>query len=614
MIFAPNRRTLTSLISLLVLFVLGINYIFYNAAINDYISSKGQGFKEIISTHSGNKVNNVDSITAGEEGQGNGYDDEDDGDEWCSRIAGPRWIKDLSSTWSISCGAPVSNPDYTAAYHKPKLSRTPGNHSSLLCFQVQVTNSADNFCVARNALYDPKPGQKPAFDPKKDLFPEGGFVPFADTSKPKPKPKDTKSNKHKKRLMKHGRRDNNTTTLDDIATSVILPREEKRKWQLSCSPITEWDRGVLPPAQFPRYFSDTGVGKQLSLNWEMNPKADKPTPSTTCSRSIMVVGLEGNGNIWHTLMEVWSGMLTMDALNRAHTARLRIFPPPSDDNNNNNDEDEDIWHPDNVEVYIEKNMEKEKEASVWFDMWTLVTGKPPRHITELEKGCYKSVILPLAGGANPFWHDHWKERRCTRSSMADEFISKVFNFYDINHDHDDSSNNNNNNARAVVSPPESKNGKEDGVVVRFISRSHNRRILKMEEYVRKLQGRYPNADIDVTRLETLTIRQQLEWARGTDVLVGVIGAGMTHTMFLKKGAAVVELMHPEPFWYYGFANLAKMRGLEYYPMHGDQSRGYVKDWQADDVLVPEVQFMEIMGRAIEGQIARKQREKMRQVR
>ncbi|EPS38306.1 hypothetical protein H072_8092 [Dactylellina haptotyla CBS 200.50] len=550
MILNLNRRILTSLIGLFLLVIFGINYAFYNASLTDYLGpSARQKFASIISSHDG-------------VGDGVGVDTDDDyieskgdrGYDWCSRVGGHRWVDELSSTWAVSCGEPISHINYANRNRKPMLSENIST-SSLLCFQVQIEGDPDNFCVARNALYDPDPPQKPPVNPK-DLFPEHGITAGAG--------KKTKKDKSKRS--------------SSPANGLIAAREVMKPWQLSCSPNTEWDRGVQAPSKFRRYFSDTGVGVQLKTEWELNNKAPKVEKEEECTKSIMIVGLEGNGNIWHTLMEVWSGFLTMDVLRQAERARMKLFGKGK--------ENERIWDEENVELYIEKNLDTEKKASPWFDMWTLVTGKEPKPIGELKKGCYKSVILPLAGGANPFWKDHWKERTCQRSTLVDEFVDKIFNAHGV----EDS---------AVPTL--------EKVTVRFISRSHNRKIIHMEEYMRKLEKQFPNVRFEVAKLETMNITQQLEWAKQTDILVGVIGAGMTHTMFLREGAAVVELMHPEPFWYFGFGNLARARRLEYFAMHGDKSKGDVKDWQADDVLVPEAQFMETMTRAVEGQIERKNR-------
>ena len=58
----------------------------------------------------------------------------------------------------------------------------------------------------------------------------------------------------------------------------------------------------------------------------------------------------------------------------------------------------------------------------------------------------------------------------------------------------------------------------------------------------------------------LLAHQKLEKVTKTDVLVGVHGAGMVHTMFMEPNSAVVEIFPPR-LEYPVYRNLAKLKGV-----------------------------------------------------
>ncbi|KAF3933194.1 hypothetical protein ABW20_dc0101607 [Dactylellina cionopaga] len=546
MLLNLNRRILTTLICLFAFTFVGTIYTLYNASISSNLSK-----------YIGPARAKLADIVKG--GAGVGVDEDDDEEE------DGRYYGDTGNDCPDSTKAhhpDLDHPDEMDVH--PKLldpNTHPTNTSALLCFQIQISGEPDNFCVARNALYDPSPPPPPPITDPKDYFPGHG---------------------------QHGRRVALPTAVDGTSpepSASIERRQDRKRWSLSCNPVTDYDRGVQPPNQFGRYFSDTGPGTQLSRGWDYNIEAPAPKNPSECKSSIMLVGMEGNINFWHTTMELWSAFLTMEALRKAVKARERLF---GTDKNST-----DIWDEDNVEIYVQSNLAKEQKGAPIFDMWNTVVGKPLKDIKELKKGCYKSVILPLPGGANPFWKDHWKQRNCEKSTLMDTFVERVLRHYKIDDAEID---------KASEADPE-----KDKVRVSIISRQHNRRILGMDGYIKKLQQKYADtAIIEPVILENLTIAEQFVWARKTDVLVGVIGAGMTHTMFIREGAAVVEFMHPEPFWYFGFGNIARQRRLEYFAVHGEKIQVKSEGWQTDDVQVSEKVFVDALSKAIEGQKARKQ--------
>ncbi|KAK4059700.1 hypothetical protein Purlil1_14331 [Purpureocillium lilacinum] len=105
----------------------------------------------------------------------------------------------------------------------------------------------------------------------------------------------------------------------------------------------------------------------------------------------------------------------------------------------------------------------------------------------------------------------------------------------------------------------------------------------------------PHIKLSVVDFATIPFAEQLKIVRGTDLLVGVHGAGLTHLMFLQPGSAVLELL-PEGLQHKGFRNLSQMLGIVYFrthiKMHGDASGD--DQWQFDAVEVDQHQLLDLI--------------------
>ncbi|KAF3289497.1 hypothetical protein TWF970_003273 [Orbilia oligospora] len=591
MILNLNKRLLSTLIFALALLFLGINYAFYHAAVSsnvrDYLSpieistSKPNLPKQDNTPTTATDVRVVDEDhtdyrhtdnqeTAG----GYSYDDEKKGNDWCLRVAGTRYLDDLANTWAVSCSNPGINPIIT---------------------------------ITKNAVYTVDTDKDLAATPvrpdfkKEDLFPTDGILPpgtarntgAAGAGDGEEQKKNTRPSRPYRRDFDkpsavRKQKYYNRHTRRQFSSPWSFSQKE---WLLNCSAKQDWSSGVQAPYKFRTYFSGTGAGPQLS-QFDMSIKGYEDEEDgdigeeKECSGSIMLVKLEGGGNIWHTLMEVWSAVLTLDTLKRAQKAKEMLFGISSGTN-----EDEKLWEEENIKIYIQANMESEMNASPVFGLWNVVTGKDVKDVKELKDGCYRSVILPLAGGANPFWKDHWKERNCERSTLVDEFVTKVLKFYGAEDD----------DTRTPAVVDSNPKTVEEKIKIKIIGRQKNRKILRLFDYVKILQKTYPDVDIEITKLEKLDVTEQLRMIRKTDILIGVTGAGLTHTLFLRKGAALIELTQPEPFVYFGFGNLARMIGLGYFQIQAEKREGKSGiNWQEDNVLVDEHTFIDAVGKAIAG--------------
>ena len=94
-----------------------------------------------------------------------------------------------------------------------------------------------------------------------------------------------------------------------------------------------------------------------------------------------------------------------------------------------------------------------------------------------------------------------------------------------------------------------------------------RKIFNEDEIIGDLLKAFPNACVQAILMDALPIGNQLEIIRSTDILIGMHGAGMTHTVFLPQHAAVLEIF-PKGFkfgrpWYICYEKIAQWRGLKY---------------------------------------------------
>ena len=101
-----------------------------------------------------------------------------------------------------------------------------------------------------------------------------------------------------------------------------------------------------------------------------------------------------------------------------------------------------------------------------------------------------------------------------------------------------------------------------------------RKIKNEKELITSLRSTFPMHKVRGYQLDSLPMEQQLQIIAETDILIGMHGAGLTHTLFLPPHAALVEL-----FPGYGkrpifFESMARWRGLKYVRWVANPNRQY----------------------------------------
>ncbi|RYP07314.1 hypothetical protein DL765_009191 [Monosporascus sp. GIB2] len=256
-------------------------------------------------------------------------------------------------------------------------------------------------------------------------------------------------------------------------------------------------------------------------------------------KTLLLLKREGEANPWHSLMEVFSTYMSFDILRMPGSSpgdNAPFFREPGDS--------------DDTQVIILDD----RDDGPYFDLWTLFARRKPLRLGELlgdpsTANNLKDVdlIIPLAGSSNPLWKDDEQAQQCNNAPMLTVFSRRVLDFY------------------GIKDPPIRKNDKP--IVVTFINRRENRRLQNQRFLFAELQRRNPRINVQMVDFAAISFSEQLRVARETDVLVGAHGAGLTQSLFMRRGAGAVVEIQPEGLDHNGFRNVAGMLGLGYYRVH-----------------------------------------------
>jgi protein O-GlcNAc transferase len=329
------------------------------------------------------------------------------------------------------------------------------------------------------------------------------------------------------------------------------------KCQLRSLKPEEIERGVpRVPGDLTRYWYETGPGRVVEEGLVFEADAPGAKPSTTS----ILVKREGAGNLWHVLMELISLSWTLDALQITidNATRVPYLSPAAASSTQ--------------VIFLDQH-----EDGPFVEMWKLFAKMPIRRFHELNSSePATDLIIPLSGGSNTLWQADWVELDCRESALVKSFVSRVLQLYQV--------------------PTPLRKNKE--VVAKFIRRTNTRKLINETELVESARKTVPHLNIEIVDFATISFAEQLKIVRETDLLIGVHGAGLTHTMFLPPGSAVVEIL-PGKFAHKGFRNLAQMLGHRYYSthaeMHGDASGD--SQWQFDAVEMEPQQFIHLIDSA-----------------
>ncbi|OBT62436.1 hypothetical protein VE03_08619 [Pseudogymnoascus sp. 23342-1-I1] len=283
--------------------------------------------------------------------------------------------------------------------------------------------------------------------------------------------------------------------------------------------------------QFTGYWYGTGPRAVLNERVVLDPSVTVGEPTRNFT---ILVKREGSHNPWHSLMEIWSMTMTLDVLRMAkeHGTNAPFYS---------------LSDVDNTQVMILDNYDE----GPYFDLWSLFAKRPTVRARNITTALTTSenIIIPLPGASNPVWQGDWDIHTCDGSPLLTTFSQRILSFYDL--------------ATNPTPHPD--------IVLTFIDRRSTRLLLDQTSHLAALRAHIPHLKVQSIDFAALSFAEQIEVVRGTDILVGVHGAGLTHAMFLPESAVVVEIL-PEGLEHKGFRNFAALLGHAYFSAHGVKAR------------------------------------------
>ncbi|XXQ35888.1 Glycosyltransferase 61 catalytic domain-containing protein [Plasmodiophora brassicae] len=111
---------------------------------------------------------------------------------------------------------------------------------------------------------------------------------------------------------------------------------------------------------------------------------------------------------------------------------------------------------------------------------------------------------------------------------------------------------------------------------RIGARKAERKIRNEDELVGAAQQAFPDVDVEKVAFEEMDVSEQVVAVHRATVVVGVHGAGLTHILFARGGAALIELMPPEYAGRQHFQFISRFIGCRYVavPVQPSDRDGY----------------------------------------
>ncbi|KAH7014432.1 uncharacterized protein B0I36DRAFT_398089 [Microdochium trichocladiopsis] len=355
-----------------------------------------------------------------------------------------------------------------------------------------------------------------------------------------------------------------------IAQNVVFD-SRRDTFTLDC-PLTKHVPPGVPasPWTFHQYWYETGPGpifwRWITLEDRAGMIKHAPIKGPAPRTFTYLLKREGSGNIFHCLHEIMSMTQTFDALRttRDPATGQPFFVTPQDVAN--------------TQIVITDG----HNDGPYFDLWRLFSGRHPKRIDDSTTWLTRpldNVIVGFAGGSNPVWHDDWERWDCV-NELRTVFVRRVLDFFGF--------------------PPDEPVAKKPGALrITFIDRKETRRVQDTPQLLAHARTALAKANVHIRAVDfaTLSFREQIALARETDILVGVHGAGLTHTLFMRQDMGALVEIFPEGFELRCFRAMARDRGLGYYKMHVPVVEKK-EDFHVEDVIVPKDRFVEVLEHAV----------------
>lgn len=210
----------------------------------------------------------------------------------------------------------------------------------------------------------------------------------------------------------------------------------------------------------------------------------------------------------------------------------------------------------------------------YFDLFRMFSGQNPMRLAEWiaskRSGAWgddasmipiDNIIIPYAGAANVLWTDWVKiPDECVYNEILQVFVQRIFDFYGMPRTRARHSERPDAGLDRTLLPSKPR------LTVTVVLRKNSRRLMGLDSHLLDaMKAKFSQvADFRLVDFAGVPFREQIEIARNTDVLVGMHGAGLTHTMFMEEGRGALVEVQPDRLCHSGFRNLAQTTGHAYF--------------------------------------------------
>ncbi|KAH8785339.1 hypothetical protein F5883DRAFT_708200 [Diaporthe sp. PMI_573] len=234
------------------------------------------------------------------------------------------------------------------------------------------------------------------------------------------------------------------------------------------------------------------------------------------SNYTILIKREPTASFWDSLMEIMSMTLSVDVLRMSNDTRsgdsfIRI---PAD-------------LPRTQAIVLD-----DLPDGPLYDLWSLFAGSAPIRLGGILEDKTRAhallsahtAIIPLPGNSNPLSQiDQYNVSDRRYSALVRTFSRRLLQKYGVM------------SSRGEIGIPKV-------VKVTLTSWPGTCEIRDIDHLLRALREAFPNVLVRAVDLAAMPMAAQLTVVQSTDVLVGVHGAGLSHSMFMREGqGAVVEL-------------------------------------------------------------------------
>jgi len=288
----------------------------------------------------------------------------------------------------------------------------------------------------------------------------------------------------------------------------------------------------------------------------------KAPPGSKPKYTILVRREEGFNNPWNSLWQIFSLYMFMDVLQSTVDPQTgNPFLARTDINN--------------AQVVI---LDDYEDGPI-FDLWALVARKPVIRWSDLSSGTpdLGRIILPWAGNSIKMRQKDWDIHPCRDSKLSRTSSQRLIKYYDIGKE----------------KVPD--NGK---LVLTFTERHDTGRLVDQEWYMEILEWQFPDVIVQMIDFASIPSEEQLRVMHRTNILVGIHGPGLIHSIFQPPGSAIVEIL-PPGLNQNGFQKLANLKGHRYFSAHAlELPATHSEYWRKDDIYMEQGRFLELMTVAI----------------